>query len=147
MRDGSRWVHYALVAALAGVVVSPALAKAPKDGFPLSTYPMFATKKDTKTTLEQAVAAGTGEPIPLGPRYLGTDEVLQARATLSRAVRGGRQQELCAEVAARAARGPELGGATHVVIRTVSHDSLRYFVDGDQRPVVLRTHARCEIPR
>src|SRR5688572_14226825 len=90
MNDGSRPLHYAFLGALALVVVSPALARPPKDGFPLSTYPMFSTNKDPKTSIDQAVAVGSGSGVTvLGPGFVGTDEVLQARATIARAVRGG----------------------------------------------------------
>lgn len=144
--DGSRALHYALLAAVAFITVSPALSRAPKDDFPLSHYPMFSTNKDPKTAVSQAVAVQGDQVTVLGPRYLGTDEVLQARATLARAVRGGgaSASALCNEVAARVAKSADLEGATHVEIRTVTHDSLTYF-EGDTKPASMTSHARCAV--
>lgn len=150
MNDGSRPLHYALLGALALVVVSPALAKPPKDGFPLSTYPMFSTNKDPKTSVDQAVAVSGGSGVTvLGPGFVGTDEVLQARATISRAVRGGAPaaKALCEEIASRVARDDALDGATQVEIRNVTHDSVAYFAGGDRQPASVRVHARCSIVR
>jgi len=131
------------------VVVSPALSAKPKDDYPLSNYPMFATNKDPKTTISQAVAIAPDQLTVLGPRFVGTDEVLQARTTIVRAVRGkaGEAQALCAEIATRVAGKSDLAAATHVEIRTVTHDSLVYFGQGDEKPLALTTHARCPVKR
>jgi hypothetical protein len=142
--------RWALTAAVAVGVGSPAMSSAPKDGFPLSSYPMFSTNKDPSTTVDQAVgidAQGSAEPLP--PRALGTDEVLQARATISRAVRGGKAQSaaLCKAVAERIANDSSFAGALGVEIRTVSYDSLDWFVRGERKPKAQRTHASCEIAR
>jgi len=142
--------RWALTAAVAVGVASPALSSAPKDGFPLSSYPMFSTNKDPSTTVDQAVgidAQGTAQPLP--PRALGTDEVLQARATLSRAVRGGKAQSaaLCAAIAERIAKDERHAGTERVEIRTVSYDSLDWFVRGERSPKAQRKHASCAVPR
>jgi hypothetical protein len=150
MNDGSRPLHYALLGALALVVVSPALATPPKDGFPLSTYPMFSTNKDPKTSVDQAVAVGLDKGVTvLGPGFVGTDEVLQARATIARAVRGGGSttKALCEEIASRVARDDALGDAIQVEIRNVTHDSIAYFAGGNREPSSVRVHARCSIVR
>jgi hypothetical protein len=143
----SRSFHYLLFAATLAVVVSPALAGSPKDDFPLSTYPMFASNKDTKTTVDQAVGLGESEPVVLGPRFMGTDEVLQARAVLSRAVRSGHASTLCAEIAARVAADPALADVRQIEIRNVTHDSIRYFAEKDRSPLAQRTHVRCAVAR
>jgi hypothetical protein len=145
--DGSRATHYVLLAAVSLVVISPALARQPKDDYPLSSYPMFSTNKDPKTTVSQAVALAGEEVTVLGPRFLGTDEVLQARATIARAVRAGPQATaaLCADIARRVAERGEMRAATHVEIRTVTHDSLVYFGTGDTKPAQTSSHARCPV--
>lgn len=142
--------RWALTAAIAVGIGSPALSSAPKDGFPLSSYPMFSTNKDPSTTVDQAVgidAQGAAEPLP--PRALGTDEVLQARATISRAVRGGKAQSaaLCKAVAERIAGDASFASVRRVEIRTVSYDSLDWFVRGERKPKSQRTHAKCAVPR
>jgi hypothetical protein len=150
MNDGSRPLHYALLGALALVVVSPALATPPKDGFPLSTYPMFSTNKDPKTSIDQAVAVTAGRGVTvLGPGFVGTDEVLQARATIARAVRGGppASKALCEAIASRVARDDALAEAIQVEIRNVTHDSIAYFAAGAREPSSVRVHARCSIVR
>ena len=142
--DGSRALHFAVLAAVVLITLSPALSRKPKDDFPLSNYPMFSTNKDPKTVVSQAVALSGEEATVLGPRYLGTDEVLQARATIARAVRGGGAPALCEEVAGRVAKASDLTATTHVEIRTVTHDSLAYF-EGDTKPASVRSHARCSV--
>lgn len=147
--DGSRARHYALLAAVSLVVVSPALARQPKDDFPLSSYPMFSTNKDPKTTVSQVVAVAGEDVTVLGPRFVGTDEVLQARATIARAVKSGAQGSgaLCKEVAARVTQREDMRAVTHVEIRTVTHDSLVYFGSDDKRPFQVTSHARCAVSR
>jgi hypothetical protein len=147
--DGSRALHFALLGVTALVVLSPALSRTPKDDYPLSNYPMFATNKDPKTTVSQAVAIAPAGITVLGPRFVGTDEVLQARHTIARAVRakGADIQTLCTDVAARVAANGDLASATHVEIRTVTHDSLVYFGEGDHKPAASTTHARCPVSR
>ena len=146
--DAKRAVDYVFFALLAGVVVSPALAENPKDDYPLSTYPMFSSKKDRQTTVDQLVVkVKEGEEVILGPRYVGTDEVLQARATISRAVRGGAQtsSELCKQVAGRVAG--KVAGATEVELRTVTFDAIAYFAEDARRPERTIPRARCAVPK
>ncbi len=149
MSDGSRPLQYAFLGLVAVVVVSPAFGRPPKDDYPLSTYPMFSTNKDPKTTVDQVVVVTGETATPLGPRFLGTDEVLQARATIARAVRGGKPVTigLCTEVASRVTGDDRFADAAVVEVRTVTHDSIAYFAGGDTKPATVRTHARCKIPR
>jgi hypothetical protein len=75
--------------------------------------------------------------------------VLQARATLSRAVRGGKAQAaaLCDAIGARIALDAGFASVERVEIRTVRYDSLDWFVRGDRTPKSQRTHASCGVAR
>lgn len=137
---------YALVVAtlVVGLVVSPHLKAKIRDDFPLSSYPMFSVEKDRTTRVTQAVAISSTGETPLAPEMVGTDEVLQARALLTRAARRGPEaKKLCAEIAERVAkRGPE---AETIVLRTVTHDSVLYFTRDETKPSAVKVHATCPV--
>jgi hypothetical protein len=132
-----------VIAAATGLVLSPLASD--RDGFPLSRYPMFAEKRGAITVLEEVVGVrGDGSELTLGPKFLGTREVLQARAHLERAVRAGAgpAEALCAEIAERARAEPRLG-VDRVEIRTVRHDAFAYFRDPAHEPLARQVRARC----
>jgi hypothetical protein len=138
-------LHYGMIGLAAAAVVSPALSARPKDGYPLSTYPMFAENKSRETKQTQAVAIGPFGERVLGPSHLGTDEVMQAKATIDRAARAGKQAltALCERVAARAAVDPALAGLARVEVRTVTFDAIDYFRTERPAPTSARVLARC----
>ncbi|HEU4410697.1 MAG TPA: hypothetical protein VFS43_35925 [Polyangiaceae bacterium] len=134
--------------AASAALVSPVLRREPRDGFPLSTYPMFSEHRERELTLVHAVAAFEGgERKPLPPRLLGTEEVLQARSLLRRSVEAGEAPALCARVAERLrAEGPRpaFQAAREVEVRTDTYDVLSYYeTRTPARPGVV--HARCPI--
>ena len=92
--------------ALLGATLS-ALHRDPlDDGFPISTYPMFATKRGTQ--LEMIYGLGvtaSGETRPLPSDVTGTGEVLQAAVVYEDAVHAGSKAlaSLCATIATRVA--------------------------------------------
>ena len=125
------------------VVVAPALRPTPRDGFPLSTYPMFASDRGREATVVTAVGVEDGGGVArLDPETIAdTDEVMLAAATVRRAVAGGTADRLCAEIAARLA-----GTAVQAVeIRTEAYDSVAYF-DGETDPLAVTVHDRCGVP-
>ena len=141
---------YALTIVMLGAVLEPILHAAPKDGFPLSTYPMFSARRGVETTLSHAVALSKGKPPrPLAPRFAGSDEVLQAKVTIQSAVdRGPRAtKELCGAIAARvAAAGEALADVDTVEIRTDTYHAIAYF-EGKTEPIASKLHARCRVVR
>ncbi len=143
------WLAYVLFVGTAALVAYPSIPKDQRDDFPLSPYGMFSDPKDEFTTITQAVAVpevGTERAVP--PRMLGTDEVLQARATLAKASRTkGASSALCEKVAARVAADGDFAWARRVEIRTVTYESISYFQDPPMPPVKRRVHARCEVKR
>lgn len=137
--------------ALLGLSLSPMLRPVGYDSFPFSSFPMFAHgRADAVATVHRAVAVTAGgDRLALPPRALGSDEVLQADATLRHAIRRGKKASarLCREVARRVAADPDLSAAVTVEIVSERHDALRYFA-GDLTPLgEPRRRARCEVPR
>lgn len=131
-------------------MLAPALAKPGFDDFPFSPYGMFAEHKDENATVTQAVSIVGGKASkPLPPRFLGTDEVLQARATLLNASRSkGEATALCKRIAERVAAEPKWAAVVQAVeIRTVTYESILYFENPDAPPKQSRVHARCDVPR
>ncbi len=111
---------------LVGVTLSPALRSDPyDDGFPLSTYPMFASRRGSEHRMSYALGVTkAGERRTLWPRVIGSGEVLQAYRIVEGAVAGGRGtlQALCRAIAERLASGePDI-----VTVRIVhaKHDAL-----------------------
>jgi len=124
-----------------GAVLSPLLREPTDDGFPLSTYPMFAIRRPTKLTITYAV---TEPRHAIAPDLVGSPEPLQAMAILERAVRTPvAAKALCERIAAKVAGA--YADATAVRIVTGTHDAVDYLVRGIQGPEIERT--RCEVKR
>ena len=136
---------------LLGLSLSPMLRPTGYDSFPFSSFPMFAHgRKDAVTTVHRAVAVlPGGDVVALPPRALGSDEVLQADATLRHAIRGGKRASarLCRAVARRIADDPALAAAEAVELLTERHDAIAWFA-GDRTPLSPpKRRARCKLPR
>lgn len=128
--------------ALMTAVISPAILREPTDdGFPLSTYPMFAIRRPTTLTITYAV---TEPRHPIAPDFIGSTEPLQAMAILDHAVhKPDTAKALCERIAARIAG--EYPDATAVRIVTGTHDAVDYLVRGIQGQETERV--RCEVKR
>ncbi len=120
--------------ALIGATLSPLLLRDPADdGFPLSTYPMFASKRPTTLTFHYALGEGrAGERVILTPGLVGTGEVLQAMRIIDNAVGGGKlaMVRLCDAIALRVADDSSFSQVTSVRIITGTHESLAYLGAG-----------------
>jgi hypothetical protein len=116
-----------------------------RDSFPLSTFPMFASKRTSSETVDTAVAVADQRVWRLDPQRIGgTDEVIQAAATVSDAIAAGHADRLCAEIARRVSTaGPREATAVEVV--TEQYDSIGWFA-GDRTPLARVVHAHCPIP-
>lgn len=141
------------------LMVAPALGNSPADGFPLSTYPMFAADRGREATIATAVGlTASGEVERLTPVLLaGTDEPILAVRTADLAVSTGDSGQWCEEVATRVARAmPEAGGADQgkpdqdqvlvVQVRRETHDVTATVVDGAE-PLAIEVHAECRVDR
>src|SRR5438874_6844926 len=107
VRSAPRYAGLAAIVVVALVVLSPALRASPRDGFPLSNYPMFARDVGRQARVDTAVGLrADGSTATLSPRLVtGTDEVILAASTVTNAVAAGPEPTaaLCAEIAGRVA--------------------------------------------
>jgi hypothetical protein len=119
--------------ALIAATLSPLLREPTHDGFPLSTYPMFAFKRPTRLTMTYALGEGAGgERRLLAPRVIGTGEVLQAMRVIDRTVSEGPHAiaKLCEQVATNVASDDEFRDVVAIRIVTGTHDAVDYLVRG-----------------
>lgn len=140
---GLRWRAYAVSLVLAGVVALPLAGVVRSDGFPVSTYPMFAGARASVVSLPSAVAiAPDGHRRTLPPSAVASGQVIQAFETLRQAIRGGADttHALCGRIAGRL--DPELAAAVEIV--TERFDAVAYF-SGEQEPLASQVHARCDV--
>jgi hypothetical protein len=127
-----RWptlVSVALVAAVLSAVLRDPL----DDGFPISTYPMFAVPRSTRIDLVYALGvAREGSARALPPEVVGTGEVLQAAAIYDDAMQGGgtRLGPLCTSIAATVAADPAFADLASVRIVAGSHEAIALLVHG-----------------
>jgi hypothetical protein len=130
--------------ALLALVVWPASWSKGRDSFPLSPYPMFARNKTSPSlTMEYALALdAAGKPGFVAPHYIGSGEVLQARALIHGAIvrGGGEAKKFCEIVLERVRRDSKSVVELHFVRGT--HDSVAY-LQGDKSESVERILVRC----
>jgi hypothetical protein len=130
------------------LVVAPILRQPPRDSFPLSTYPMFATDRGPVAAVNTVLAVdGDGVSHTLSPELIGgSDEVILAAATVSRAIRGGTTAGLCNAVAERAAGSDRAAEEGWRVLEVVTHryDTVSYLA-GDEEPESEVVHATCTV--
>ena len=144
MRTGVTWRPRVVVVAVLVAVLLPALRS--RDSFPLSTYPMYANERDGIETLPAAVGVDArGERKRLSTGTIGrTDDPLIATSLLRNAIRGGRADALCAEIARRAPAGivaVEVAEERIDLVEAASGD------EGDEGVLDRTVRARCEVPR
>jgi hypothetical protein len=135
-----RWTAYAAAAIASVAVLAPAVRD--RDGFPLSTYPMFSYDRGRVADIDTAVGIDRdGRTRRLSPELIaGGSEVIHAAATVSKSISRGDSLELCGEIAARAR---ERDFASIEVV-TERYDVIDWF-DGDEQPINVTVHAHCEV--
>lgn len=109
----------------------------PRDGFPLSCYPMFTARRRRNGTVVHLVGvAPDGARTGLSHRLAGPGGLNQVRRQLNAAVRAGRSQHVVDQVA----RHPGAAGLQEVrlVSGTYRYDA---FFAGDRTPVREVVHA------
>jgi hypothetical protein len=129
------------------VTLSPVLRSNPyDDGFPLSTYPMFASVRPTEHRITYPLGVTrTGERRTLTPRLVGSGEILQALRIVDQAAKTkAATRALCVAIAQRVR---DAGNDELVAIRivTATHDALAVLLEdklGAEREMV-----RCPVPR
>ncbi|MFZ9157814.1 MAG: hypothetical protein ACO230_06935 [Ilumatobacteraceae bacterium] len=134
-RSGLVRARLSLIAVVAVVGVVPLALD--RDSFPLSTYPMFSSRRSTTETVDTAVASIDGTFERLTPLQIaGTDEVIIAARTVSIAIESGTADELCREILDR------VDDADRVEVITERFDALRWY-EGDREPLQRTVHASC----
>jgi hypothetical protein len=143
-----RLVPWAAGVVLVALMSAPALVDPPADGFPLSTYPMFAADPGEQVTLATAVGRTRGgDRIRLSPRILaGADEPILAVRTARVAVGSGAAAVWCDEVAARSVGLSTSSGEMIERVEVVSetHHVRDTLVNG-RDPLRIEVHAECEV--
>lgn len=145
--DRARLYAVAVSVALVGATLLPLRREPYDDGFPLSTYPMFASKRATVQTYTYALGVtNDGKRRTLSPSIIGgTGEVLQALQVVERAQRGGSLPELCRSIALRVREHAAFTDVVAIRIVTGTHDSLTYLASDVIGPE--RERVRCEVQR
>jgi hypothetical protein len=144
--DRARVVAALVSTALVAAVLEPLVRAPSDDGFPLSTYPMFATKRPTVQTFHYALGVTRdGKRRTLSPRMIGTGEILQALTIIGRAIGRGEAKPLCETIAARVAGEDEFADIVAIRIVTGTHDAVEYLSRGVVGREVERV--RCEVKR
>jgi hypothetical protein len=145
---GSGTKSFAVVVsiALVGATLEPLIREPWDDGFPLTTYAMFAFPHATTLTMDYAIATTwTGERRPLPPAVIGSGEVLQALAVITHAREAHRLPELCQDIAARIAGVERYADVTEIRIVTGTHDAVDYLVRHVTGSEMIRT--TCKVRR
>jgi hypothetical protein len=127
--------------AFVGATLSALIRDPLDDGFPVSTYPMFAQPRTIHYTEDYALGVDRmGATRPLPAETSGSSEVLQAAAVYEDAVHGGGKQlgPLCTAVAQRVAADPELHDVVAVRIVEGTHDVLALLDRGTRGPERVR---------
>ena len=140
---GTRW-RIGVTVVIVAVVLLPVAISSRYDSFPLSTFPMFAGPRSEVAPVSTVVAVDGDRSERLSSHLIGgTDEPMLAAETVVHAIRDGTVDELCREVAARAA-GSALQGWTLEVV-TEQYDTTRWF-EGDRDPVERTVYTTCGVP-
>lgn len=144
--DRARVVAALVSTALVAATLEPLIREPFDDGFPLSTYPMFATRRPTVQTFHYALGVTRdGKRRTLSPRMIGSGEILQALQVIASAVGRGETKPLCEAIAARVAGEDEFADVVAIRIVTGTHDAVEYL----SHDIVGREYERmrCEVKR
>lgn len=119
-----------------------------RDGFPFSTYPMYAYARGEHVALVTAQGiTADGRTLPLGSAIVGqSDDPLIVAGELRQAVVDGRAPERCAAIAGRVARSDRYADAVAVEIASERHDVVAR-TSGEPSLLERTVHARCEVGR
>jgi len=119
-----------------------------RDGFPLSTYPMYSRARGQAVTFATAQAVDeNGNASALTLAVIGdSDDPLIVAGELRTSIRNDRADERCEEIARRAAAWSGLAAASSTIeVVTERHDVVVQVKGGDS--LLERTvHASCEVP-
>lgn len=144
----SRVLAYGFGLGLIAAVASPAFGDPPRDSYPLSTYPMFSQKRRAPVLYFAEGIMADGRRVRLPPDLVANAEVMQAVASVKRAVLGGEEssEQLCSAAAQRVSASPDHAGVVRVELVGASFDPIGYFVNGEE-PRERTVHHACAVRR
>jgi hypothetical protein len=142
---------YLLCVGVILAMLSPVLRCPPVDGFPLSTYPMFASPREPTVTIYTVLGiTAAGEAEVLSPRLIGGDPwaSLASRVTIAASRSKSKRRVLCETVAARVAADPDRA-PRYVELEFMKevYDAPTYFVHGQTEPETRKLLASCPVLR
>jgi hypothetical protein len=140
----SRFVEYGYGLGLVLLVLLPGFFDPNWDSFPLSTYPMFARPRRMPLLYFAEGTNQSGQRQRLPPELVANSEVMQAAATVRRAVQAGPEARaaLCAEIARRARAEEAHSALFEVRLISARFDPVGYFRDGPV-PRERTVHEHC----
>jgi hypothetical protein len=136
-----------ITAGVVGALIAPVVLD--RDGFPLSTYPMYSRARGDAVTFATAQAVdASGMVATLTLTVIGdSDDPLIVAGELRDAIRDGRAQQRCVEIARRAAGWDGLPPDTATIeVVTERHDVVAQ-VEGASSLLDRTVHASCAVPR
>jgi hypothetical protein len=146
--DRARVAAVVVSVAMIAATLEPLVREPYDDGFPLSTYPMFATKRPTVQTFHYALGVTRdGKRRTLSPELIGSSEVLQALRVIEHAVGGGKgaTRTLCETIATRVVADEDFTDVVAIRIVRGTHDAVTYL--GEDKIGVEAELVRCEVKR
>lgn len=140
------WWPTVLVLTVVALLV-PLVRPERNDSLPLSNYPMFTGDRDDIANFRRAIGVDAdGREQTLPPTISGgTVEVIHAARNLTAAIYSGEADELCVEIAGRAAvAAPDV---VTVLVVTEHYDVVDALTADDPRPIDRQVHADCAVTR
>ncbi|MDA2957704.1 MAG: hypothetical protein O3B66_05690 [Actinomycetota bacterium] len=141
-RRVSRWV-----ARLVGLGIVAVIGVVPvaldRDSYPLSTYPMFSSRRTAVEPVHTAVVtAADGAVRRLSPTQIsGNDEVIIAAQLVYDAIRRDGGEVLCADIAVRLS---DVETGSEVEIVTERYDAIDWY-EGRKSPISRVVHTSCRV--
>jgi hypothetical protein len=143
LRPAGSTVRGAIVVAVVAILFAPVVLD--RDGYPLSTYPMYA--RNRSATVSFVTARGVtaeGDPVRLSLSSIGaSDDPLIVAGELRAVVRRDEANDRCREIAARVGTD-ERAEVVSVEVVTERHDTL-VTLDGGDGLIDEVVHARCPV--
>ena len=140
----SRRVATVFIIALCSAAAYPVALPLTEDSFPLSTYPMFTSRRGKPLIHRAEALLESGRSWIVPPELIAGDEALQTKVMLRQAVqhKGRVLRDLCRRIAHGV--GQVRDDAEHVEIVGVRFEPVAYFTTGPQ-PVSRDVYAKCRV--
>jgi hypothetical protein len=128
----SRVIAFTWGLGLVLVAASPLLRNPLDDGFPLSTFPMFAAPLSQPVFFSAEGVRADRSRVMLPPETIANGAAMQAVQTLRTAHGQGRRalRQLCERIARQLPQNPKWRGVWRVEIASARYDPVAYFVSG-----------------